>query len=151
MAVSQSSTCYPAVHPVPDPTAQAGFSSVLKHLIQTEPPALPPDSEITHQTSSLHVEPPLALSSPTPPDSESEQETFVNKEMAENGGMKVTSPSCTLNIHLRTSRSSLLNVSRLVCSRGFKAFEWKTKMIRAVVLNPGSIAPPGFQGFRFFF
>lgn len=59
LSISQSSTIYPVVHPVPDPTAQTGFSSVpllyLGHKDQA--PSLSfsssyTDSEKTAQTSS---------------------------------------------------------------------------------------------------
>ncbi|XP_035520801.1 protein-methionine sulfoxide oxidase mical2b [Morone saxatilis] len=63
-SVSKGSTVYPVVHPVPDPTAQAGFSSVPlyaaghKDRIQKDPstPASYTDSEKTDQISSLHVD-----------------------------------------------------------------------------------------------
>ncbi|XP_029698039.1 protein-methionine sulfoxide oxidase mical2b-like isoform X3 [Takifugu rubripes] len=73
-----SSTCYPAVHPVPDPTVQPAFSSVslssagLKDLIQIES-TLSSDSGQTHQTATLPVDSspndnksPPARSSPSP-------------------------------------------------------------------------------------
>ncbi|XP_056909236.1 F-actin-monooxygenase mical2b isoform X7 [Takifugu flavidus] len=75
---SKSSTCYPAVHPVPDPTVQPAFSSVslssagLKDLIQIES-TLSSDSGQTHQTATLPVDSspndnksPPARSSPSP-------------------------------------------------------------------------------------
>lgn len=77
-ALSQSSNCYSAVHPVPDPTVQPAFSSVslssagIKDLIQIES-SLSSDSGQTHQTASLPVhsflndnKSPPACSSPSP-------------------------------------------------------------------------------------
>lgn len=78
IALSQSSTCYPAVHPVPAPTVQPAFSSVslssagLKDLIQIES-TLSSDSGQTHKTASLPVDSspndnksPPTCSSPSP-------------------------------------------------------------------------------------
>lgn len=77
VAISKSSTCYPAVHPVPDPTVQPGFSSVplssagLKDLIQIESSSS--EWGQTHQTCSLHFDSspndnksPPVCSSPSP-------------------------------------------------------------------------------------
>ncbi|XP_041794159.1 protein-methionine sulfoxide oxidase mical2b isoform X2 [Chelmon rostratus] len=63
VSVSESSTIYPVVHPVPDPTAQAGFSSAPLHAaarkdkiqIDSCAPSSSSDSEKTRRTSSLRV------------------------------------------------------------------------------------------------
>ncbi|XP_076588755.1 F-actin-monooxygenase mical2b isoform X2 [Chaetodon auriga] len=65
VSVSKSSTIYPVVHPVPDPTAQTGFSSAPsstaahkdKIQIDSSAPSSYTASEKTHQMSSLHVDP----------------------------------------------------------------------------------------------
>ena len=62
ISASKCSTIYPVVHPVPEPTAQSGFSSVPldtaghkdKIMIGSSPYPSFPDSEKTDQTSSLH-------------------------------------------------------------------------------------------------
>lgn len=62
VSVSKSSTVYPAVHPVPDPTAQACFSSVPLYTAghkdkiqnQSSTPSSYTDPEKTDHTSSLH-------------------------------------------------------------------------------------------------
>ncbi len=64
VSVSKSSNIYPVVHPVPDPTAHAGFSPVPlynagpKDKIQTDSSSSSSfaDSEKTDQSSSLHVD-----------------------------------------------------------------------------------------------
>ncbi|XP_029377963.1 F-actin-monooxygenase mical2b isoform X1 [Echeneis naucrates] len=72
-SVSKSLTSYPMVHPVPDPTAQAGFSSVSSALftsghktdIQTDSsPPLSYDCQKAEQTSSVNGE--SSNKSPTP-------------------------------------------------------------------------------------
>ncbi|CAI5668029.1 unnamed protein product [Oreochromis niloticus] len=62
LSIPKSSTIYPVVHPVPDPTAQAGFSSVPLctpgHKDKTHTPSSTPspstDSEKTQEICSLH-------------------------------------------------------------------------------------------------
>lgn len=64
ISASKCSTIYPVVHPVPEPAAQAGFSSVPldiaghkdKIMIDSSPYSSFADSEKTDQTSSLHVD-----------------------------------------------------------------------------------------------
>ncbi len=64
VSVSKSSNIYPVVHPVPDPTAHAGFSPVPlytagpKDKIQTDSSTSSSfaESEKTDQSSSLHVD-----------------------------------------------------------------------------------------------
>lgn len=64
ISASKCSTIYPVVHPVPEPTAQAGFSSVPldttghkdKIMIDSSLYSSFTDSEKTDQTSSLHVD-----------------------------------------------------------------------------------------------
>ncbi|XP_026221431.1 protein-methionine sulfoxide oxidase mical2b isoform X2 [Anabas testudineus] len=65
-SVSKSSTAYPVVHPVPDPTAQAGFSPVSSPLYtaehkdkirkDTSTPSMYTDCEKTQQKPSLNVD-----------------------------------------------------------------------------------------------
>lgn len=124
-APSKSSTCYPAVHPVPDPTVQPGFSPVPlssagpKDLIQMESSSS--EWGQTHQTCSLRVDsspndnkPPPTCSSPSPhgdsdagvrvklssdpslPSPKAAHVTFADKKLSENGHLKVTFLSGTL-------------------------------------------------------
>ncbi|XP_068170291.1 F-actin-monooxygenase mical2b-like isoform X2 [Antennarius striatus] len=55
VSVSKSSPIYPAVHPVPDPTAQAGFSPGHKDK-DSSSPSSHADSEQTHQSSSRQAD-----------------------------------------------------------------------------------------------
>ncbi|XP_060892802.1 F-actin-monooxygenase mical2b isoform X1 [Labrus mixtus] len=99
---SKSSSAYPLVHPVPDPTAQAGFSSVRLHTAghkkhkDSSPPSTLSVSKRTDHMSSLHVESsaynnrtPAALTSAcfdetsSPPLSDRKSRTAVHNEHLE--------------------------------------------------------------------
>ncbi|XP_071362521.1 F-actin-monooxygenase mical2b isoform X2 [Trachinotus anak] len=116
-SISKSSTVYPVVYPVPDPTVQAGFSSVSSplctsgHKIQKDssPPLSYTDSEKTEQTSSLKDDSFNKTSTHLPlPRCDESQETFspLSDSNCENGH---SSSSSLLLRHERKQERSLNN------------------------------------------
>ncbi|XP_069018633.1 F-actin-monooxygenase mical2b isoform X2 [Embiotoca jacksoni] len=61
VSVSKSSTVYPVVHPVPDPTAQAGFSSVPLSSPGQKDKTQPPSHKTDSSVSNIETPAPLGL------------------------------------------------------------------------------------------
>ncbi|XP_056243788.1 F-actin-monooxygenase mical2b isoform X3 [Seriola aureovittata] len=118
-SVSKSSAVYPVVHPVPDPTVQAGFSSVSSPLYtsghkdkvqkDSSPLLSYTDSEKTEQISSLSVDSSIKISPPLSlPRSDESQEASspLSDTHCENGH---SSSSSLLHTHERKHESCLNN------------------------------------------
>uniref|UniRef100_A0A3Q2W935 F-actin monooxygenase n=1 Tax=Haplochromis burtoni TaxID=8153 RepID=A0A3Q2W935_HAPBU len=84
LSIPKSSTVYPVVHPVPDPTAQAGFSSV--------PLCTPGHKDKTHTPSSTDSEKTQEICSLHPDSSAPNSETFAGLSLPCFGTQKSSSP-----------------------------------------------------------
>ncbi|XP_039891955.1 protein-methionine sulfoxide oxidase mical2b isoform X3 [Simochromis diagramma] len=84
LSIPKSSTVYPVVHPVPDPTAQAGFSSV--------PLCTPGHKDKTHTPSSTDSEKTQEICSLHPDSSAPNSETFAALSLPCLGTQKSSSP-----------------------------------------------------------
>ncbi|XP_005739136.1 F-actin-monooxygenase mical2b isoform X1 [Pundamilia nyererei] len=84
LSIPKSSTVYPVVHPVPDPTAQAGFSSV--------PLCTPGHKDKTHTPSSTDSEKTQEICSLHPDSSAPNSETFAALSLPCFGTQKSSSP-----------------------------------------------------------
>ncbi len=119
-SISKSSVVYSVVHPVPDPTAQAGFSSVplyaagRKNKMQKDSstPSSCTDSEKTEQSSSLHADPSTCNNktstalSPTCFDKSQEISSPLSDANCENGHSSSSSHPVSL-LHKEICESSL--------------------------------------------